>query len=292
MDFPTYLEQLGPAAAAPENRVVVARVDSTNRLARRVVSALTREGFDPPDAVVFALEQTAGRGRHGRSWSSPAGGGVYASRVLPVADPRDLATVPLLAAVGLAAALRSLLPTGDCRLKWPNDLVVGGRKIGGVLVESVTLPDGGAAAIIGFGVNDRERGEPGVLERLGATCLAWESGRDLPLGELARRLLSGLEDELSHLGDTAYSIRRFRELTIHHAGDPIRCRTGDGVVEGELLGFEERGFLRLRGPDGVERAISSGEIVQPAPDALDALDAIDKGGSPAGSGVETVEVER
>lgn len=282
MDFATYLSELsaatdeGDAAAGPENLIVVARTDSTNRLARRVVSELVGDGITPPGAVVLALEQAAGRGRHGRRWESPAGGGVYASRLLPVADADALQTVPLLAAVGLAEALDrilgGLMPGGACRLKWPNDLMVRDRKIGGVLVESVSLGGGeGAVAVIGFGVNYRERGGAGTLAALGATSLLGELGtvgasspaHPAPsLGELTRLLLAGLEAALEHLGDTEYAIRRFRELTLHRSGDPIRCRTGEGVVEGELVGFEAQGFLRVRGGDGVERSISSGEIVE------------------------------
>jgi len=287
MDFATYLSELqapsseqdapnrprrtGRVAAGPENRIVVARTDSTNRLARRVVSELVGDGIAPPGAVVLALEQDAGRGRHGRRWESPAGGGVYASRLLPVADVAALQTVPLLAAVGLAQALGDILgrspgeeaPGGPCRLKWPNDLIVRDRKIGGVLVESVSLGgDEGAVAIIGFGVNFRERG--GALAALGATSVLDElpAETSVSLGALTHRLLESLEAALEHLGETAYAIRRFRELTLHRAGDPIRCRTGEGVIEGELVGFEEQGFLRVRGGDGVERSISSGEIVE------------------------------
>ena len=288
MDFATYLSELraplsgprapvgeldaptGPRRSGPENRIVVARTDSTNRLARRVVSELVGDGITPPGAVVLALEQAAGRGRHGRRWESPAGGGVYASRLLPVADVAALQTVPLLAAVGLARGLGDLLrtpgegaPGGVCRLKWPNDLIVRDRKIGGVLVESVTLGgDEGAVAIIGFGVNYRQR--DGALAALGATSLLDElpADRSVSLGALTHRLLASLEAALEHLGETAYAIRRFRELTLHRAGDPIRCRTGEGVIEGELVGFEEQGFLRVRGGDGVERSISSGEIVE------------------------------
>lgn len=278
MNFATYLSELNEAdrragtTGGPENRIVVARTDSTNRLARRVVSELVGDGIAPPGAVVLALEQLAGRGRHGRRWESPAGGGVYASRLLPVSDVDSLQTVPLLAAVGLAQALNraldSLIPGAGCRLKWPNDLIVRGRKIGGVLVESVTLPGGGAVAIIGFGVNYREAARAGTLAGLGATSLLAElaagpSETGVPtLGELTRRLLAGLERALEHLGETAHAIGRFRELTVHRSGDAIRCRTGEGVVEGELVGFEERGFLRVLGGDGVERSISSGEIVE------------------------------
>lgn len=269
MDFSTYLRELSEPdapATGPENRVIVARTDSTNRLARRIASELLGDGITPPGAVVIALEQAAGRGRHGRRWESPPGGGVYASRLLPVADIDALQTIPLLAAVGLAEVIDSLIPDARCRLKWPNDLMVHGKKMGGVLVESVTLAGGqGALAIIGFGINYREVGPAGTLMAMGATSLLAEIGGSTEppsLGRLALRLLDGLESALAHLGETAHAVRRFSDLTLHRSGDPIRCRTGDETVEGVLVGFEEQGFLRVRGDDGVERSISSGEIVE------------------------------
>lgn len=258
MDFASYLGELDAARWGPENRVVLARVDSTNRLARRVVSAYQREEMAPPELLVLALEQVAGRGRQGRSWSSPPGGGVYATRVLTVADPAALQTVPLLAAVGLAGALGRLLPAGRCGLKWPNDLMVDGRKLGGVLVESIARAGEASVAMIGFGVNYRS---PATEEPGRTTSLAEQLPSPPPLGELAKTLVIGLDRELRHLGDEPYAAARFEALSIHRPGDALRCRVAGEVVEGGFGGFDERGFLRLETPEG-ERLISAGEIVE------------------------------
>ncbi|MGD2114216.1 MAG: biotin--[acetyl-CoA-carboxylase] ligase [Acidobacteriota bacterium] len=265
MDFDAYITDLdGPDGSGrrPENRVVVARTDSTNRLTRRVVAAYREEEMTPPHLLVLALEQTAGRGRRGRSWHSPPGAGVYATRLLPVAGQDQLRTVPLLAAAGLARAVRALLPDGDCGLEWPNDLVVGGRKLGGVLVESVARADGGALAMIGFGVNHRFEGDSAPPDELHATSLADALGDPPSLGSVTRALVDGLERALERVGDVAHAIALFRELSVHRAGDPIRCRTGDEVVTGTFAGFDDRGFLRLD-RNGEERLIPAGEIIEP-----------------------------
>lgn len=264
MDFATFLTELDGAGWGPENRVVVERIDSTNRLARRVVTAYQREEMVPPELLVLALEQVAGRGRHGRVWLSPAGGGVYATRVVAVAGAAELQTVPLLAAVGLARAVGALLPEGRCGLKWPNDLMVGKRKLGGVLVESIGRTGDASVAMIGFGVNYRPAARPTGSDAAAfarATWLANELTGPPSLGELARVLVEGLDAELRHLGDASYAAESFRALSVHRPGETIRCRVASEVVAGELVGFDERGFLRLS-TDAGEALISAGEIVE------------------------------
>jgi len=131
MDFERYVTEIerGRARAATagthgsENLVIVARTVSTNLLARGVAADYETEGLDLSPMLVLALEQSGGRGRQGRSWSSPRGQGVYATLAQPYAKPELLPALPLLVGVGLCRALAPHLPHG-CRLKWPNDLVV------------------------------------------------------------------------------------------------------------------------------------------------------------------------
>jgi biotin-(acetyl-CoA carboxylase) ligase len=131
VDFERYVTEIervrARAATAgahgSENLVVVARTVSTNLLARGVAADYETEGLDLRPMLVLALEQSGGRGRQGRSWSSPRGQGVYATLAQPYAKPDLLPALPLLVGVGLCNALAPHLPNG-CRLKWPNDLVV------------------------------------------------------------------------------------------------------------------------------------------------------------------------
>jgi biotin-[acetyl-CoA-carboxylase] ligase BirA-like protein len=154
------------AGAVPENVVVLASTASTNAVARGVAVDFESEGLDLEPMLVLAFEQTAGRGRLGRTWSSPRGRGVYATLTHPYAVPALLPALPLLVGVGLCRALAPHLP-GGCRLKWPNDLLVPGgggaagrgRKIGGILIEALVQPGDGCVAVIGFGVNHGHRRE-------------------------------------------------------------------------------------------------------------------------------------
>lgn len=263
---------LGPAPPVPENRVIVSRIDSTNRLARRVVTNYAAEEMAVPGFLVLALEQSAGRGRQGRIWVSPRGCGVYATRVVPLSGEPSregrsedlLESLPLLAGVGLARGLAELLERGGsagrCALKWPNDLLVDGRKVGGVLAESLTLGETPPVALVGLGVNLRRPREGSELPP-GSTALADHLEASADLAGVARELVAALEAELAHLGDLAYATAAYRPLTVHRPGDRIRCRMGDEVVEGTFAGFDDRGHLVLA-RDGEEMRVAAGEIVE------------------------------
>lgn len=288
MGFSRYVSELLRLQAEapggmPANLVVLPRVPSTNAVGRRIAREYLAEQQVPPPSLVVAWEQTAGRGRRGRSWASPAGCGVYASLVtpLPAAGARGgdgLHTLPLLAAVALCrAAGRHLSGNGrGCRLKWPNDLLVadpaggleGGRKLGGLLIET-ERGDGGApetagpVAVIGFGVNHSACEEVAAAVAAGGgsalppAALAEESPEPPSLAELARDLAGALAAELEHLGDETYAAREYQALSAHSPGDRMRCRDGERTVEGVFLGFDRRGFLRLR-PEAPAGAASHG----------------------------------
>lgn len=254
MDFSVYLreiERLRPGRV-PENLVVLPIVDSTNRLARAIVQEYETEEQPLPPLLILALEQSGGRGRQGRSWASPAGRGVYATRVLSVEDAGALQTLPLLVGIGLCRALAPLVPS-SCRLKWPNDLLVEGKKIGGILIEAMVRAEGESRALIGFGVNVRQEQEEmpetaTSVHRLGGTG---------SLEDVTWRLVEGLERELEHLGDLAYAAAAYRELSVHRPGDRIVCRVGEGTVEGTFLEIDDQGRLVL--DDGTR--LSSGEVM-------------------------------
>jgi BirA family biotin operon repressor/biotin-[acetyl-CoA-carboxylase] ligase len=255
------IERLRPAGRPPENLVVLPRVDSTNRLARAIVDEYTAEEQPLPPLLVLALEQSGGRGRQGRTWSSPAGKGVYASRVVTVEDPAQLQGLPLLVGIGLCRALDRWLPS-PCRLKWPNDLLVetGGRpkKIGGILIEAVARTGAPALAIVGFGIN---HGQEAVdLPETGTSFHLLSVESAVSLEELTWSLVEGVERELAYLGDIAYAAAAWRERTLHRPGDPLVCRLTDRTVEGTFAGIDDQGRLVLR-TDGGEVRISSGEVI-------------------------------
>ena len=250
MDFGRYLgeiERLRPART-PENLVLLPVVDSTNRIARAIVQEYETEEQPLPALLILALEQSGGRGRQGRSWTSPPGKGVYATRVLTVHDAGALQALPLLAGIGLCRALAPL----PCRLKWPNDLLVEGKKIGGILIEAMVRAEGESRALLGFGVNVAQ--DPGMPE---TSTSVRQCGGTGSLEDVTWKLVEGLERELEHLGDLAYAAAAYRELSVHRRGDPIVCRVGEGTVEGAFMEIDDQGRLVL--DSGLR--LSSGEVI-------------------------------
>jgi BirA family biotin operon repressor/biotin-[acetyl-CoA-carboxylase] ligase len=245
----------------PDELLAVPVADSTNLLARRLAESFENETEMVPSLLVLALEQTGGRGRRGRTWSSPAGCGVYASRVLHSASLASLQRLPLLTGVGLAAGLAEAtdLPV---RLKWPNDLVVEvagrRRKLGGVLIETWSGASGELSACIGFGINlshsAEELPEAGIsLRQLGV--------ERLDLAQLAWSLALGLERELARREEEEDVTERYRALSVHRPGEPLTCALPEGEVSGTFEGFDEAGRLRLATAAG-ERLLAAGEVIE------------------------------
>lgn len=236
--------------------VALDRVDSTQRRARRLLDRHLAEDERPRPYAVVAIEQSAGRGRQGRGWASGRGRGVWASLVAPQ-DRHALQSLPMRVAVALAESLRA--STGvDCRLKWPNDLVVHGRKLGGLLIDTTQSGQGEAWAVVGFGVNLLPpKAEPAAAV---ATSLAGEAGTGVllpPLPACAMELLSAAVGALAKPEERW--LDRYRSLSVHAPGDRLVCHLAEGEVEGHFVGFDDHGFLRLA-VDGGERVIRSGEV--------------------------------
>ncbi|MEE2777949.1 MAG: biotin--[acetyl-CoA-carboxylase] ligase [Acidobacteriota bacterium] len=235
--------------------IVAREVDSTNLLARRLVDELAAMGESCRSLSVFAVEQTAGRGRLGRDWSSLAGLGVYVSllRCLP---RRRLEWLPMAVPVALVECLREHFSCAAA-IKWPNDVLVGGKKLGGVLIESAMV-DGATAAIIGFGLNHGHR--PDQMPTPLATSLRQEIESLPALGEVATALARAVTERVARSGDSAL-VADYRHLSVHTPGDRVQCRIARATLEGAFVGFDDLGHLRLE-VAGEEQIIASGEIVE------------------------------
>lgn len=238
------------------NAIVVDEIDSTNLLGRRLVENLRAVDESCPEISVFALAQSAGRGRQGRSWTSYAGLGVYATLVRAV-SARESQRLPLAVAVGLAGCLRHRYGC-PVELKWPNDLLVDGRKLGGILIELLPA-EGCTTAIIGFGVNHGHG--PDELPTPESTSLR-QALVDLPaLAGLACDLAEAVDAELAGLASPSALRDRYADLTAHRLGEEMRCRVGGRDVVGIFRGFDSRGFLRIE-TGGSESILASGEILE------------------------------
>jgi BirA family biotin operon repressor/biotin-[acetyl-CoA-carboxylase] ligase len=242
-----------PGADGRPDLLLADTVDSTQRWARTLLDVCLADEDEPEPFVCAALEQWAGRGRDRRNWESAAGG-IYATLVLRVDSPAGLQSVPAKAAIGLARAVNPILG-GTCRIKWPNDLVVGRRKLGGILVDAVTSAEGATWALVGFGLNHSQR-EFGSAADV-ATSLATEVRLRLPFfEELFADVVAAVVRSVE--GANGW-LDAYRELSAHASGDPIRARMPDRAVEGKFLGFDENGFLIVEAAGGNE-VLRTGEV--------------------------------
>jgi BirA family biotin operon repressor/biotin-[acetyl-CoA-carboxylase] ligase len=228
--------------------------------------ASARKGA-PHGAVFFADEQRAGRGRGNHTWHSAAGEGLYMSVLQrPELAPEYLPLMPL--AAGLAAAHAIHATTGlDIDLRWPNDLLLGPRKTGGILVEAQTQaqPESSAVAfvVVGIGVNVHQRSfDPGLATP--ATSLDLECGhvfgQRISRQALLVGLLKSLEREVSGLLDPA--LRRLIPARVEAASSWVRGRRvevhGPQACTGSTEGLDEHGFLLLRTAEGLVQVQTGG----------------------------------
>jgi BirA family biotin operon repressor/biotin-[acetyl-CoA-carboxylase] ligase len=205
----------------------------------------------PHGSVFFADEQTAGRGRGDHSWQSSAGEGLYVSVLLrPKLSPAQLPLIPLVA--GLAAAEAIGLAAGlAIDLRWPNDLLIGPRKAGGILVESKTDAAGFAFAVIGIGINVHQRAFDPALSTPG-TSLDVAAGHCVSRQALLVALLKSLEREMLLLADSGAASATLAR--IEKASTWIRARRvevhGPQECVGVTAGLDGQGFLLVHTADG------------------------------------------
>ena len=219
-------------------------------------------------AAVIALAQTRGRGRAGRSWEQVPGKGLALSVALHLGcDVRQAGTIPLAAGLAAARAAHALGVT-RARLKWPNDVLVYGRKLAGVLCEVRRVPHAAQgevstreAVVIGVGMNVRQaREEFSPALRDVATSLALE-GSDASLEDAAAECLNALEplwDEMQE-GDRAAVLAAWSALAPHW-GAWLRVRTPAGEVEGIAQRLDVDGGLVLRTVDGRDATVLAGDV--------------------------------
>ncbi|MCU1222699.1 MAG: biotin--[acetyl-CoA-carboxylase] ligase [Edaphobacter sp.] len=240
-------------------------VGSTNALA--LEAAQTGAG----GGVWVADEQTAGRGRGGHGWHSAVGDGLYVSAL--VTPPMAAATaLKISLATGLAAQAAIAEVTGlTVDIRWPNDLLLNGRKCGGILVETAVAPAQGEArarlryAVIGVGINLNHAAFPTELEAL-ATSLLIAGGRAVSREAVLAALLRALDKEIRLLvrgehrtDDGPDLLERFERASSWVRGKRVRVEEG-GSYTGVTSGLDVQGFLQVDGDDGVRRTVLSGGV--------------------------------
>lgn len=210
--------------------------------------------------MVLADSQTAGRGRLQRGWQSPPGCNLYLSIILrPVVAPQDLAQITLLAGVAVAEALTGLCPEG-VSIKWPNDLLIRGGKVCGILTE-MRMDGELPALIVGIGLNvniGREDFDP--AHRLRATSLKEETGREFSRDDLVCLLCEKFEKWYDiFLRDGFEPVRAEWLSRSDMAGKTVRVLFRDEVQEGRVTGIDRDGALLLADGQGHLRRIVAGD---------------------------------
>jgi BirA family biotin operon repressor/biotin-[acetyl-CoA-carboxylase] ligase len=203
----------------------------------------------PLRSIVVADEQTAGQGRHGHAWHSEPGAGIYCSMVLP---PTPMLTL----ALGLATAEAISTVAGiACDLRWPNDVMLGSRKLAGILVQ---LVDG--AAIAGIGINVGHRRFPPELETEATSlALAWTGSQPLPSREEILLALVRAVDEFTSQ-DAPTILRLFTHASSYASGRRVVVNLPDGTIAGATCGLDDAGFLRVRKDDGTVTLVLAGGV--------------------------------
>jgi BirA family biotin operon repressor/biotin-[acetyl-CoA-carboxylase] ligase len=221
--------------------------DSTNTDALQA----SRSGA-PHGSVYFADEQRAGRGRGDHAWDSAAGDGLYASVLLRTPIPAvRLPLLPLASGLAAAEAIRATAGI-DIDLRWPNDLLIGPRKVGGILVESKISGGSAEFAVVGIGINVHQRAFAANLTTP-ATSLDLETGRSVSRQDLLAALLKSLECEALLLADPEATVKI--PARVERASTWIRGRRieahGPQACAGVTAGLDENGFLLVRTDAGL-----------------------------------------
>ena len=238
-----------------ESIAVIGRVASTNLIARRVMAECIDNELSLPQAMIIAGEQFAGRGRNDRQWSSPAGKGIYATTLLTRAA-HELSLVPLEMANVVASFLRETFGI-DARIKWPNDVLVGGRKIAGILIEA-RVQDDRAYLLVGTGVNVEPYEDDA---RPNAISISEVTSRDFRgIHDATLAFIEHMDARLAQPFDAAQVLSEWRALSIHNAGDRIHCVLGDRTINGIWSGIDEQGRALIRDA-GRTMTVSAGDIL-------------------------------
>jgi BirA family biotin operon repressor/biotin-[acetyl-CoA-carboxylase] ligase len=233
------------------------KIGSTNNEAMSSASAGAPEG-----SVFVAEEQTAGRGRGAHQWDSAASAGIYCSVVLrPALPPAEALILSLAAGLAVRAAVQQIDSRVMPDLKWPNDLLIEGKKFCGILTEMNAEATRVRYIVVGIGINVNQAGFPADLRET-ATSLRLASGTEWSRVDLCAALLKSLDREYRDLlqkPDARESIlKRFQEQSSSVRGRQVRVEENGGF-EGVTEGLDPRGFLQVRAAEGV-RTVLSGTV--------------------------------
>ncbi|MBZ5495873.1 MAG: biotin--[acetyl-CoA-carboxylase] ligase [Acidobacteriia bacterium] len=261
---PAWIIDETPAVAWEKLQVVGLReTTSTNEEALQRARQGAASG-----TLVFAESQTAGRGRKGRQWISPPGTGLYFSLVLrPERSPSCWTLLTHVAAVALARALQELTEAHfipkplDVELKWPNDVLISGKKTAGILLETVGIGGAISAAVVGVGVNVRQGGFPAEL-RDQVISVSEAAGVQVPRRHILVRFLYHFQlgYDLFMRGEHKAILEQWKSLSRMWRDTPVWVVENDQARPAVTAGLTDTGALVVRTPDGAEETILAADV--------------------------------
>jgi BirA family transcriptional regulator, biotin operon repressor / biotin---[acetyl-CoA-carboxylase] ligase len=208
--------------------------------------------------VILAEEQTAGRGRLQRAWSSPKGAGLYFSILLrPTIPQNQWPLITFMAALAVGDALREAAGV-QTDIKWPNDLLSGERKICGILAEAIDTPLG-RAVILGIGINLTENAFPPELANV-ATSVSQATRRALDREQILAAVWAALMFWYVRLDDPKEIVDAWSSRSSYATGKLVQVSNGDDVWRGTTSGVEPDGALRLRTSNGEIKLVRAGDV--------------------------------
>jgi BirA family biotin operon repressor/biotin-[acetyl-CoA-carboxylase] ligase len=232
------------------------KIGSTNTAAM----AAAAEGA-PEGSVFLAEEQTAGRGRGANTWQSPRSNGIYCSAVVrPTLPPSDVLVLSLAAGLAVRSAIQQVDSRVNADLKWPNDVLIDGKKVCGILTEMNAEATRVRHIVVGIGINVNQASFPKELQ---ATSLRISTGSEWSRVELAAALLKSLDREyrqfVEHSDARESILRRFADSSTWVLGKAVRIDENGAGFEGTTEGLDSRGFLQVRTQKGM-RTVLSGTV--------------------------------
>ncbi|HEX3022535.1 MAG TPA: biotin--[acetyl-CoA-carboxylase] ligase [Lachnospiraceae bacterium] len=231
-------------------------VGSTNTVAKQFAEEQDSDGL-----LIVAEQQTQGKGRRGRNWDSPKGTGIFMSLILkPVLEPSNASMLTLVAALAVNEGIRKY--TGlESFIKWPNDIVVNGKKVCGILTEMSTEVDYINHIVVGIGINVNMRDFPAEIQHI-ASSLALESGHQIHRAELIAMIMEQFEhyyEQFLETKDLSNFMDHYNRMLIN-VNREVQIITTEESYLAYALGINEHGHLLVRNNEGNISQIYAGEV--------------------------------
>ncbi len=231
-------------------------IDSTNTKAKQLGSE-----EDHRQLLLVADQQTAGRGRRGRAWSSPKGTNIAMSYMLhPEIAPQNASRITLITALALVEAIRKVTSL-DALIKWPNDIIIEGHKVCGILTEMSSESDYIHYVVVGIGINVNGKDFPEEIQKI-ATSLYIEGKQEVKRSVLLAEVIKSFEKYYTNFLETEDLDNVTQEYNsfLVHRDKKVKVISGSDVTEGKALGIDREGSLLIELSDGTIKHVISGEV--------------------------------